>query len=44
MSTIPSEFQITSLLHQTTYLVDGELKKLQFEGAQRYMLKSGGRG
>ena len=27
MSTIPSEFQITSLLHQTTYLVDGELKK-----------------
>lgn len=27
MSTIPSEFQITSLLNQDTYLVNGELKK-----------------
>ena len=27
MSTIPSEFQITNLLHQDTYLVNGELKK-----------------
>lgn len=27
MNTIPQEFQITSLLHQDTYLVDGELKK-----------------
>jgi glyceraldehyde-3-phosphate dehydrogenase (NADP+) len=27
MSTIPSEFQITSLLNQNTYLVNGELKK-----------------
>lgn len=27
MNTIPQEFQITSLLNQDTYLVDGELKK-----------------
>ncbi|MEK8180194.1 NADP-dependent glyceraldehyde-3-phosphate dehydrogenase [Flavobacterium buctense] len=27
MNTIPSEFQITSLLNQDTYLVNGELKK-----------------
>ncbi|WP_291128796.1 NADP-dependent glyceraldehyde-3-phosphate dehydrogenase [Flavobacterium sp. UBA7682] len=27
MSTIPSEFQITTLLNQDTYLVNGELKK-----------------
>ena len=27
MSTIPSEFQITNLLNQDTYLVNGELKK-----------------
>ncbi len=27
MSTIPSEFEITSLLNQDTYLVNGELKK-----------------
>ena len=27
MNTIPQEFQITTLLHQNTYLVDGELKK-----------------
>ena len=27
MNPIPSEFQITTLLHQDTYLVDGELKK-----------------
>ena len=27
MSTIPTEFQITNLLHQDTYLVDGQLKK-----------------
>ncbi|MEO5775432.1 MAG: NADP-dependent glyceraldehyde-3-phosphate dehydrogenase [Flavobacterium sp.] len=27
MNTIPTEFQITDLLHQDTYLVDGQLKK-----------------
>jgi len=27
MNTIPAEFQITTLLHQDTYLVNGELKK-----------------
>ena len=27
MNTIPQEFQITTLLHQNTYIVDGELKK-----------------
>ena len=27
MSLIPEEFQITTLLNQDTYLIDGELKK-----------------
>ena len=31
MSTIPSEFQITNLLNQDTYLVNGELKKWEGE-------------
>jgi glyceraldehyde-3-phosphate dehydrogenase (NADP+) len=28
MNTIPEEFQINTLLNQDTYLVDGELKKM----------------
>ena len=29
MNAIPQEFQITSLLNQDTYLVDGQLKKFK---------------
>jgi len=36
MNTIPQEFQITSLLNQETYLVDGELKKWTGETSQVY--------
>ena len=36
MSTIPAEFQITSLLRQDTYLVDGQLKKWTGETAEVY--------
>ncbi len=36
MDTIPSEFQITNLLHQDTYLVDGQLKKWTGETAEVY--------
>ena len=36
MNTIPTEFQITSLLHQDTYLVNGELKKWTGETSEVY--------
>ena len=36
MNTIPSEFQITKLLHQDTYLVNGELKKWTGETSEVY--------
>jgi glyceraldehyde-3-phosphate dehydrogenase (NADP+) len=36
MNTIPIEFQITSLLHQDTYLVNGELKKWTGETSEVY--------
>ena len=36
MNTIPQEFQISSLLIQETYLVDGELKKWTGETSQVY--------
>lgn len=36
MNTIPQEFQISSLLNQETYLVDGELKKWTGETSQVY--------
>jgi glyceraldehyde-3-phosphate dehydrogenase (NADP+) len=36
MNTIPQEFQISSLLIQETYLVDGELKKWSGETSQVY--------
>jgi glyceraldehyde-3-phosphate dehydrogenase (NADP+) len=36
MNTIPTEFQITSLLHQDTYLVNGELKKWRGETSEVY--------
>ena len=36
MNTIPTEFQITNLLHQDTYLVDGKLKKWTGETSEVY--------
>ncbi|MDN3676745.1 NADP-dependent glyceraldehyde-3-phosphate dehydrogenase [Flavobacterium paronense] len=36
MNTIPTEFQITNLLHQDTYLVDGQLKKWTGETSEVY--------
>ena len=36
MSTIPTEFKITNLLHQDTYLVDGQLKKWTGETSDVY--------
>ena len=36
MNSIPSEFQITKLLHQDTYLVNGELKKWTGETSEVY--------
>jgi glyceraldehyde-3-phosphate dehydrogenase (NADP+) len=36
MNTIPTEFQITNLLHQDTYLVDGVLKKWTGETSEVY--------
>jgi glyceraldehyde-3-phosphate dehydrogenase (NADP+) len=36
MNTIPSEFQITKLLHQDTYLVNGKLKKWTGETSEVY--------
>ena len=36
MNTIPQEFQISSLLIQDTYLLDGELKKWTGETSQVY--------
>ena len=34
--TIPEEFKITTLLHQNTYLVNGELKKWTKETMKVY--------
>lgn len=36
MNTIPAEFQITNLLNQDTYLVNGELKKWTGETSEVY--------
>jgi glyceraldehyde-3-phosphate dehydrogenase (NADP+) len=36
MNNIPTEFQITKLLHQDTYLVDGQLKKWTGETSEVY--------
>jgi len=36
MNTIPTEFQITNLLNQDTYLVDGQLKKWTGETSEVY--------
>ncbi len=37
MNKIPSEFQITKLLHQDTYLVNGELKKWTGDISEVYL-------